>query len=1325
MNKRWFVLMMLIASFITVSSSDFRAQKGNVLAPVLNDGRNQANVKIEKDYGKMPLTFIPNKGQMNKQVYYYIQGKDKTVYFTSEGVTYSLNAKDSSQPSQPTRGWVVKLDFVGARKNVKPECLEQSGTIVSYFKGKKEEWNAGLQTASKIIYRELWRGIDLVYYGTVNKMKYEFIVHPGADPSQIKLAYRGTESVKENTQGQLEVQTPAGGFFDDTPEAWQEIAGKHESVSLKYAIEKGKSGKKIQNAPVATYGFTVGKYDPNQTLVLDPSIIVYCGYIGGYGADGGKGIVVDSAGCAYVAGSTTSTQASFPETVGPDLTFNGTCDAFVAKVNADGTGLAYCGYIGGNDDDNGNGIALDASGCAYVTGKTKSPQASFPLTIGPDLTQNGFYDVFVAKVNADGTGLAYCGYIGGSEDDVGMGIAVDTSGCAYVTGWTESSETTFPEVVGPDLTYNYHSGYYYKDVFVAKVNTDGTDLDYCGYIGGEFDDYSNGIAVDTSGCAYVIGHTGFQRELSFLSIFPVTVGPDLSFNVNEDWSELSNDAFVAKVKTDGTGLAYCGYIGGSNDDYGNGIAVDALGCAYVTGRTQSTESTFPVGGGPDLFFNGDTDAFVAKVNSEGTGLDFCGYIGGNNEDIGCGIYFDASDCAYVTGYTRSDETTFPVNGGPDLTFNGGTYDAFVAKIDAAGTGLDFCGYIGGSDSDYASGIVLDDSGSIYLTGNTYSSENDFPVKGGPDLTYNTIGDAFVAKISMDCFTVNFIAGVGGTLVGATPQIILNGDSCTEVIAVPNTGYRFVNWTGTGGFITTTDNPLTVNNVTADMTITANFDETNPAGWIPLKGLQYNMIVYGIAYNGNNPAIVGDWIGAFGPGGISDCRCATTVQTGGNYYLTIGSNVASGETITFKLWPISSGASIDSSESVNFIADGDYSGLPLHFGYRLQSFQLVNGWNWISFNVQPDNASLNSIFGSLTGIIEQVKSQTQAAIYTGGTWIGDLTDMSGIANGVMYKVKTNQACALNTGGLTIPFNQSLSLLTGWNWTAYLPTLSQPVEDAVNSIITPVSQVKSQDKSVIKVGSSLYGDLTEMEPNKGYTILMNTTGTLEYPFGVSAPLDRAKGKTTAVTTQAVPWPMIKGNQYNMIAYGKVYLEGKPVNKTGYYLGSYGPKGVSDGRSLNPVKTDGSYFATILGNANGEKIKFKIINSANGRAYDVTGSFNFQADSLKTAFDLNTRSIKLTSPNGGETWNPRRRYDITWRSGGIDNVKIELYKGTVLKTVICASAPAGTGKYTWTIPANIPRGTKYKIKITSVDVGLNLSDAGNDYFTIAGSSGTDGSL
>ena len=1411
MNERWFVLMMLIVCFIAVSSSDFRAQQGNVLSPVVNDGRNQANVKIEKDYGKMPLYFIPNNGQMDKQVYFYIQGKDKSVYFTSTGLTYSLagpveskpGAGDKSKPrsfeeqrerelSQPSKRWVVKLEFVGARKNVKPECLEKSGTVVSYFQGKPEAWKAGLQAASKILYRDLWTGIDLVYYGTVNKMKYEFIVHPGADPSQIKLAYRGAESVKENSQGQLEVQTPAGGFFDDTPVAWQDIAGKRESVALKYALKKE---QKAANRPNVTYGFYVGKYDKNQTLILDPAVIVYCGYIGGSVDDVGNGIAVDASGCAYVTGSADSTQNSFPVTVGPDLIYNnGNHDAFVAKVNADGTGLVYCGYIGGSDLDYGESIAVDGSGCAYVNGYTTSMQTTFPVTGGPDLTFNeGYVDAFVAKIKVDGTGLDYCGYIGGSSNDFGYGITVDESGCAYVTGYTGSTQTTFPVVGGPDLVFN--GGLY--DAFVAKVKSDGTGLDFCGYIGGSGDEKCFGITVDASGCAYITGHTNSTE-----TTFPVVGGPDLVFNSG------LYDAFVAKVKSDGTGLDFCGYIGGSGDDYGRGIAVDETDCAYVTGYTNSDQTTFPVAVGPDLTHNGNDDVFVAKVMANGTGLDYCGYIGGSGTDNGYGIAVDGAGCAYVAGRTQSDQTTFPAEVGPDLTFNG-TQDAFAAKVDAAGIALDYCGYIGGSGDDRIIDIALDASGCAYVIGDTYSTQATFPVAVGPDLTQNGTRDAFVAKISMN-YTVNFAAGNGGSLIGTTSQTVMQGDNCTAVEAVPDAGYFFVNWTGTNGFVTTNDNPLTVTNVTSDMTITANFIET---GWIPLEGLQYNMIVYGKAFNGNNPAAEGDWLAAFGPGGISDCRGIVAVQANGNYYITIVSNETSGEIITFKLWPLPTGPSIDGSESVSFIADDVYSGLPLHFGPRGQDFALVNGWNWISFNTLPDDTSFNSVFGT-PGVIEQIKSQNQAAIYTGGNWIGDLTDMGGIANGVMYKVKTNQAYAFNVTGVTVPYNTPLTLITGWNWTAYLPTLSQPVEDAVNSIITPVSQVKSQTQSVIKIGSVLYGDLTQMEPNKGYTILMTAPGTLVYPYAVVVFPDQRVKKSAAINTQGTPlasWPVIKGNQYNMVAVGKVYFEGQVINAGGYYLASIGPKGENDGRSLSPVKIDGSYFATILGNTGGETIKFKLINSTTGKTYDTAGSIQFQPDNLKTGFDLKARSVKVTapalganikmgaactiswdafeidnvkielykggksfaviapsvpaashtynwtiparmpigndyqvkvtcidpgviakdlsktfsikpaasialiSPNGGEIWKMKQGVDITWRSLGIDNIKIALYKGTALKTVIAASTPAGTGKYTWAIPANHSQGTKFKIKISSVDTGVNLNDISDSWFSI----------
>ena len=696
----------------------------------LADGPVTASVNDE--WGKMPLYFIANEGQMDERVAYYVQGSDKTLYFASDGVTFALNehrkTTDTPQtPGEPTiddtaaRRWIVKLDFLDANQ-ARPSGQAQTEAVISYFKGSQEDWRAGLPTYSKIVYRELWEGIDLTYSGTVNLLKHEFIVQPGADPARIRLAYRGA-SVRVNAAGQLDVSTPAGGFQDDAPIAYQEVNGQRVPVAVSFALDEAQGA----------YGFHLGAYDPALALVIDPAMLVYCGFIGGSGGDHGFGIAVDAAGNAYVTGYTASSEATFPVTVGPDLTYNnGDFDAFVAKVNADGTALVYAGYIGGSGYEYGYGIAVDAAGNAYVTGDTMSTEATFPVTGGPDLTHNGDPDVFVAKVNAGGTALVYAGYIGGNFDDHGRGIVVDAAGNAYVTGQTASTEATFPVIVGPDLTHNG-----IRDAFVAKVNAGGTALVYAGYIGGSRYDYGSGIAVDAAGNAYVTGSTESTE-----ATFPVTVGPDLTSNGG------LRDAFVAKVNAGGTALVYAGYIGGSGYDYGYGIAVDAAGNAYVTGSTESTETTFPVTVGPDLTYNGISDAFVAKVNADGTALVYAGYIGGSRGDFGYGIAVDAAGNAYVAGNTTSTETTFPVTIGPDLTHNGG-YDAFVAKVNAGGTTLVYAGYIGGSGSDNGNDIAVDAAGNAYITGYTYSTEATFPVTGGPDLTSNGGWDAFVAKVSED------------------------------------------------------------------------------------------------------------------------------------------------------------------------------------------------------------------------------------------------------------------------------------------------------------------------------------------------------------------------------------------------------------------------------------------------------------------------------------------------------------------------------------------------------------------------------------------------
>jgi len=685
---------------------------------------------IVRSLGRLPIHFVENHGVCSEEVAYFVSGADKTLFFTPTGMTIAFHDR--------TRRWAVKLDFVGADPNVKPRGEDRRRATISYFVGREADWKTGLPTYGKIVYENLWPGIDLVYRGRVNRMKYEFRVRPGADPRHIRLRYRGADRVFVTETGGLRVETPVGGFEDASPVAYQVVDGERRPVEMAYDRDR-----KIE-ASGAGYRFRLGHFDPTRPLILDPAILVYCGYIGGADYDDNYSVAVDSLGNAYVTGETGSNESThkFPVAVGPDLTYNGAGDAYVAKVDQVGGGLVYCGYIGGTDYDYGEGIAVDATGAAYLIGYTDSDETSekFPVKVGPDLTFAGNTDAFVAKIDATGKSLVYCGYIGGNRSEYPFDIAVDAAGNAYVVGDTDSDENTggFPVKGGPDLT---HNGSY--DAFVAKVNPQGSAFVYCGYIGGAQSDGAwGGITVDAQGNAYVVGET---RSNQTTDRFPVIVGPDLTFN-----STTGADLFVAKVNATGGALDYCGYIGGAKNEYAGTIAVDAAGSAYVCGETASNETTdnFPVKVGPDLTYNGGSgDAFVAKVNPQGLALDYCGYIGGSSSEGAWDIAVDGGQNAYVVGDTGSSEATFPVTVGPDLTYNGGG-DAFVARVNRSGKVLDYCGYIGGQAADAAYGVDVDPAGSAFVTGDVDSNETTdrFPVKNGPDLTYNLNTDAFVAKV---------------------------------------------------------------------------------------------------------------------------------------------------------------------------------------------------------------------------------------------------------------------------------------------------------------------------------------------------------------------------------------------------------------------------------------------------------------------------------------------------------------------------------------------------------------------------------------------------
>jgi pimeloyl-ACP methyl ester carboxylesterase len=746
--KRLLIMMLLIVLVLAPITPSTHGE--TLIRPTMaprSTITDSSQAQVTEALHSSPVMFIENVGQFADGARFQVRGGDKTIWLTEDEIWVTVVEEPPPTPRLPdgrhpsplsvtetetesgasgeVQGVNIRLSFSGANPHPRLEPFNRLETVVSYFIGNDPaQWRAAVSVWGGVRYRDLYPGIDLEITSEGGHLVQRLVARPGADLSAVRLRVEGADAVtptpspaavaSPNLVGRagweqgLLLRTALGDFTLPLlqveegivkPALVQQVDRLAFEVAHPFTVENG-----ADSAPLSIA-------HPQQEVSL-----LYAGFLGGSGWDEGRGIAVDAAGNAYVTGWTSS--SNFPAVVGPDTSYNGYNDAFVAKVNPSGTGLVYAGFLGGSANDGGNSIAVDAAGNAYVTGWTSS--SNFPAVVGPDTSYNGDpYDAFVAKVNPSGTGLVYAGFLGGSDEDVGWGIAVDAAGNAYVTGWTSSSN--FPAVVGPDTSYNGDP----YDAFVAKVNPSGTGLVYAGFLGGSDEDGGLAIAVDAAGNAYVTGWTSSSN-------FPAVVGPDTSYNGGDD-------AFVAKVNPSGTGLVYAGFLGGSGWDVGRGIAVDAAGNAYVTGETLS--SNFPAVVGPDTSYNGNRDAFVAKVNPSGTGLLYAGFLGGSGLDSGSSIAVDAAGNAYVTGLTRSGD--FPAVVGPDTSYNGGD-DVFVAKVNPSGTALLYAGFLGGSYRDVGNDIVVDAAGNAYVTGYTWS--HDFPTVVGPDTSYNGGDDAFVAKV---------------------------------------------------------------------------------------------------------------------------------------------------------------------------------------------------------------------------------------------------------------------------------------------------------------------------------------------------------------------------------------------------------------------------------------------------------------------------------------------------------------------------------------------------------------------------------------------------
>jgi hypothetical protein len=696
---------------------------GAQAAPTPADNQSLATQSLSQ----MPLAFTKNMGQWDDRVLFRASSGGATMWFTKEGVTYQFTRRidarnsavsalgvgqnrfgfDAAGLDSPIRGkdsvpdsveqLVLAAKFLGGNPNPEVVAEGEMEYKCNYFLGNEPtKWRTDVPNYESIVLKDVYPGIDIKYSdGGAGQAAYEFVVAPGADMSQIKVAYEGAEATSLDADGQLVVQTKWGNMT-------AAIGSTNQSTGVV--------------SPRLALSLVTNRQNREQLSIQSISLS-FSTYLQGGGDDKAFGIALNGNGNAYVTGYTNS--ADFP-TVNQYQTDRGYVDAFVSKLSSTGNSLIYSTYLGGNmDEDIGYAIAVDGIGRAIVTGYTYS--SDFPTDDAFQATYGGNCDAFVTALTDSG-GLAFSTYLGGEYIDEGRSIAVDNSGVPYLTGFTGSVD--FP-TLNPYQEFGWPAGAY--DAFVTKLADNGSSLVYSTFLGGNGDDKGYGIAVDGNGNAYVTGYTNCTN-------FPV---------LNQYQTDGgAKDAFVTKLNTSGDSLVYSTYLAGNGDDEANGIAVNGDNNAYVTGYTNSTD--FPTLNQYQTD-GGYVDAFITRLSSAGSSLVFSTYLKGNGNDVGYGIAVDGYDNAYVTGYTNS--TDFPTIN--QYQTDGGYLDAFVTKLNCSGKVPVYSTYLAGNGNDEGYGVTVDGNGNTYVTG--YTNSTDFPTLNQNQSDGGAI-DAFVTKLNASVCT---------------------------------------------------------------------------------------------------------------------------------------------------------------------------------------------------------------------------------------------------------------------------------------------------------------------------------------------------------------------------------------------------------------------------------------------------------------------------------------------------------------------------------------------------------------------------------------------
>ncbi len=670
-------------------------------------------LKPDADFGKIPLYFIPNRGQTDSRALFSARAEGFTLWATRDGLLFDQRGHGTRAVSPGaygpeqlcSRGMVTSLMFLGSQPDVEVSAEDETPHRANFFLGgDPERWRTDVPTTSAIRYRSLYPGIDLKVYGVGRQVEYDWVVAPGADPAGIRFRYDRARETRLDAEGNLIVGSAAGEISHQKPAAYQKIEGHRVDIPCWY-----------ERRGADTYGFKVGRYDRRRPLVIDPLVIVWSSYLGGAESDEIMAVAVDAEGAVWAAGTTESTD--FPLVNPMDAIPGGGSDIFIAGIAPAGNALLVSTFIGGREDDYLYGLAVDAAGSPIICGMTRS--RNFPVRNGYDLTYNGgSLDGFLLKLPSSGDALLFSTFLGGKENDILRRIVLDPAGTIIAVGSTSS--TNFPAVKGFDKTLNGGT-----DVFVAKFTTDGKTLLFSTFLGGKDWETASGIALDAAGRIHIAGATESPNFPVKSALYPAHIGGE--------------DGFLTILSPTGRTLVASTYIGGRFDDTFYGIAVDATGSIYLAGETKSPD--FPTRAAYDPIYNGDYDGVILKLKPLAAGLVFSTYFGGANHDDVYGLALDTDGGIVIAGTT--DSPKFPIKNAFDATLSG-NWDAFVAKFLPSGKALVFSTFLGGGKNEETAGLFLDWAGGIYVCGGTDSK--NFPRKLAFDAVYGGRVDGFVTKL---------------------------------------------------------------------------------------------------------------------------------------------------------------------------------------------------------------------------------------------------------------------------------------------------------------------------------------------------------------------------------------------------------------------------------------------------------------------------------------------------------------------------------------------------------------------------------------------------